>query len=489
MTKDGGAPGLARVALVALVFAVACSGTRGTGRPDSHSSLTVGIGPLPSTSPQQGVQQLVQILSTEPLVRFTDEGRPAPGLAREWSLSPDGRSLTVVVRDGVTFHDGSPLSVDQIATSLNAALPRAMGPAFADVKSLSAASNQQLDFVFSRPSPFMLEALETVIQKPGAPGVGTGPYLASRSKDTNEIVANQHYYLGRPLIDRLIINTYPTTRAAWADMLRGRVGMLLEVDPDAVDSLEASSSIKLFTFTRRYQMMIVFNPASKALNAPAVRRSLNNAVDRDAMIKEALGGFGEPSVSPIWLHHWAFPKSRPHFSFDPAAAAAALPPAGKGAGRLAFSCLIPQGQAYERIALVVKRQLAAVGVDMDPQQVTMNDFVNRLAKGEYEAALVEGINGPTMFRVYEWWHTGGSLNFGRWGSPGLDEAFDRLRHAANDDEYAKAVEGIHLEAMNNPPAIFLAWGQRARAVSTRFVIPSEPGRDILPTIRLWKPAS
>src|SRR5689334_18287048 len=150
MTKDGGAPGLARVALVALVFAVACSGTRGTGRPDSHSSLTVGIGPLPSTSPQQGVQQLVQILSTEPLVRFTDEGRPAPGLAREWSLSPDGRSLTVVVRDGVTFHDGSPLSVDQIATSLNAALPRAMGPAFADVKSLSAASNQQLDFVFSR---------------------------------------------------------------------------------------------------------------------------------------------------------------------------------------------------------------------------------------------------------------------------------------------------------------------------------------------------
>jgi len=70
-----------------------------------------------------------------------------------------------------------------------------------------------------------------------------------------------------------------------------------------------------------------------------------------------------------------------------------------------------------------------------------------------------------------------------------DAALDRVRHAANDDEYRAGVAAFQRAMIDDPPAIFLAWSQRARAVSSRFEVPVEPGRDVLGTLRLWRPAA
>ena len=97
-------------------------------------------------------------------------------------------------------------------------------------------------------------------------------------------------------------------------------------------------------------------------------------------------------------------------------------------------------------------------------------------------------SGPSLFRPYEVWHSGGSINPGGFGSQPIDEAFDRIRHANSDDEYRAGVRGLQQTMVDDPPAVFLGWTQRARAVSNRFQVPSEDGRDILTTLRLWRPA-
>jgi hypothetical protein len=66
---------------------------------------------------------------------------------------------------------------------------------------------------------------------------------------------------------------------------------------------------------------------------------------------------------------------------------------------------------------------------------------------------------------------------------------DRVRLASNDEEYRAGVAAIQRAVVEDPPGIFLAWGQRARAVSRRFDIPPPEDRDILRTLRLWRPAS
>jgi hypothetical protein len=100
------------------------------------------------------------------------------------------------------------------------------------------------------------------------------------------------------------------------------------------------------------------------------------------------------------------------------------------------------------------------------------------------------LGGPSLLRPYEFWHPGGSLFLGATGSSKFDAAFDLVRAAGSDDEYRRASQELQKAAANDPPAIYLAWGQRSRAVSKRFNVPAaEPGRDVLATLRLWKPSA
>jgi hypothetical protein len=82
------------------------------------------------------------------------------------------------------------------------------------------------------------------------------------------------------------------------------------------------------------------------------------------------------------------------------------------------------------------------------------------------------------------------VNAGGLGSPAIDQAFDRVRRAASDQEYRDAVVKLQQTFVDDPPAVFLAWTDRIRAISNRFVVSTpEPGRDILSTLRLWKPVA
>jgi ABC-type transport system substrate-binding protein len=147
---------------------------------------------------------------------------------------------------------------------------------------------------------------------------------------------------------------------------------------------------------------------------------------------------------------------------------------------------VPPDTAYERIALLLKRQLEAVGVVMSLQEVSHVEIGRAFKTREFEAVLVDPISGPTVLRPYRWWHSRGTQNVG-FSSESVDAALDRIRHAANDEAYRGGVEAFQRAIVEDPPAIFLAWTQRARAVSTRFDVPVEPGRDILSTLRLWRP--
>ena len=69
----------------------------------------------------------------------------------------------------------------------------------------------------------------------------------------------------------------------------------------------------------------------------------------------------------------------------------------------------------------------------------------------------------------------------------VDAALDRVRHASNDADYRAGTAAFQQAIEDDPPAIFLAWSDRSRAVTRRFDVQAETGRDVLSTLRLWKP--
>jgi ABC-type transport system substrate-binding protein len=279
-------------------------------------------------------------------------------------------------------------------------------------------------------------------------------------------------------------------RAAWAELLRGQLDMLYEVGVDALDSLESSSSISTFTFSRRYQYGIVLNTEAEVFRSKDVRRALNTAIDRDALIREALNGHATASTGPVWPRNYAYRKDAAGFRIDPAAAAQLLSSRRVGpahAGAVHFTCFVRPDAVHERIALVIKRQLQAIGVDMTVEEVPIDRAVGAIRSRQFEAVLMEMVSAPTLLRPYQMWHSGGAASS---NIPAIDAALDRVRHAAIDDEYVNSVAAFQQAVVDDPPAIFLAWIERARAVSKRFIVPpGEPGRDILGNLRLWKPTT
>ena len=473
-------------------MAGACRG-RGDARPPPGSGaiLRVGVAQLSPSNPTSGLRQLSQNQAVENLVRVGEDGRFQPWLAESLAVAPDGRSVTVKLRPGVTFHDGSPLDSAALVDILPAALRAFTGPLLASgIEHVGAAGRDAVEIRFQDSAPFLRESLEVPIQKPGQAVVGTGPFMSDPRSQT-DLPANPDYYLGRSLVERIRLESYPSLRAAWAELLRGRLDMLYDVGPDDLSSLEGATNVAVFTFTRRYQFVIALNTDAPALRSRDIRRALNMAIDRVAVVRDALSGQGVASSGLVWPRHWAFNPEASAFPFDPKQAARLVASRGgsRKVGSVRFTCLVPAGTEFERLALETKRQLAGVGVDMVVEEASLEDLMGRIANRRFEAALLDVVSGPTLLRPYLVWHSRMQLTPGGLGNPTVDAALDRVRHAPAEPEYRQAVAGLQQAFLDDPPAIFLAWSVRARAVSTRFVVPAvEPGRDVVGTLRLWKPA-
>jgi ABC-type transport system substrate-binding protein len=464
---------------------IACSAARcGNSGPTTHKPFTlrIGLGGVPQQTPQIGLRSLTANGSSEGLLSPQDSGRLRPWLAESWTVAPDGLEVTVQLRRNAEFHDGTPVTAPIVTEALSASLPGVMGPAFDDVKEISAADPWHVRITLRQPSQLVLEALEVPVQKPGKGNVGTGPYIPSPT-NPSELLANPNYYLGRPNIDRFVAIPYTSVRAAWAELLRGNIDMLYETNLDALDSLQGSTDVGVYSYIRHYQYMIVFGAHSAVFRSPEIRRELSAAINREAIVKDALNGHGIPSTGPVPPAHWALEGTAPRLRFDPEIA-------GRLRSRhLKFTCLVPADSAYEPVALAVKQQLAAASVDMRVEEATQEQILHAAASKDFDALLFDPISGPSLFRSYRHWYSRMSFNPKPIESPRIDAALDRVRHATSDNEYRAGVSAFLQAIVDEPPALFLAWGERARAVSRKVdVVTEEKGRDPLINLRLWRPA-
>jgi peptide/nickel transport system substrate-binding protein len=443
-------------------------------------TIRIGFGLASSQTVDVGLLDTARSITQERLLVFGSDGRPLPRLAESWSTSEDGLMLELRLREGVTFHDGSPLTPELIRDRLKRDLPNYMADSFEDVQDVAVGANGAVQIRMNRISSFVMESLDVFIEGPGDPPTGTGPfYFSELSGNQVEVRANDRYYGGKPSIERILIQPYSSVRTAWAEMLRGNIDMLYEVGVDALDLIEPSSGVQIFAFERPYAYMAVLNARRPFFRSPVIRHALNMAVDRETFISKALNSHGKPAISPIWPRHWASDPDMPTFSYQPA------PEVLKG---LEFRCLFSDS-SVERQALELQRQLSEVGVTVELEFVPVDQVLSLLEKGEFDAFLGDIGIAPTMIRPFQFWYSGARYNWGGFSSATVDAALDRIRHAPDDKNYKAAVSELHRAILEDPPAIFLAWSERARAVSTRFEVPAKPGSDILGTLRLWRPVA
>jgi len=450
---------------------------------------------------------LRSFLFAEGLVAIDRQGRPTPRIATDWAWQDKGRTLRVNIRPDVRFHDGTaltaPLSVDIIRQQI----PKADTLGLEAVDSVEATDQRTVVFHLSRPDGFLPAALAGLLMVDDRkPNIGTGPFRLVPNTTGLEAVRNPSYYRGVPGISRIQFVPYATPRASWVGLMRGDVNMALEINKESVEFLEGAARFQILPSIQPFYVPLVFNVRNPVLARVEVRRAIADAIDRDEIVSQGMRGRGQRADAndPVWPNHWAYNRATQQHTFNPNAArvrldAAGLPvrpgTAGRMASRFQLNCIFfSEEPLYERIALLLQRQLAAVGIDLVLEGVKGDEMVKRLGKGEFDSYLFQLASGRDTGWTYRFWHSpNGALGpvMQNTGYRGADAVLDRLRQARDEDEddVRIAIRDLRQRFYDDVPAVFIAWTQLTRAVDKQFDVgdPSDP--DIFANMWRWQLAS
>jgi peptide/nickel transport system substrate-binding protein len=454
-----------------------------------------------------GIAGVANNLVQESLIGIEWDGRPGSRLATRWEWSPDRMSIRLELDKGIKFHDGTGLTAATAADILREGLTRneATAISFQSVTSVEA-DGDSLVVRFSKPDAFFLADLANVaLMHPLKDWLGTGPFkyagsddeLANiRALDSIRLMAFDEYYRGRPHISAVELKRYDDQRGAWAALMRGEIDAVHEVSPSAMDFVEKQSTIRTFPHTRPYYVQVLFNLRHPALKETAVRQALSHAVDRQQIVDSGLDERGLVAEGPIWPQHWAYSAAPKSYSLNTEAATLLLDGAGyriklarqrgRMNSRFRFTCLtLANDSRYEKIGILLQKQLYDIGVDMEIVALPWEQLVARIGKRDFDAFLFERTSGRSLTWTYLAFHSSQSTT----GYTAADRVLDRLRGATNDAETRAAVNDLQRRLYDDPPALFLAWPVVARAVSRDFEVPTEAGRDVMGSLWQWRPAA
>jgi peptide/nickel transport system substrate-binding protein len=485
------------LALIGLLSAFACTAPPAPIPTRGALTLTIGLPQSRQLDPRRIAPAIADILSFERLTTSDDDGRTRPRLLESWSIAGDGLSWTLHVRPDVKFQDGTLLTAVDVKQTIDAAVSnpvaRSNSVCVADVASVAVTGGHEVVVGLRRRCSYLLDDIDRAVSRMSADGktrIGTGAFaVVSSSPDALVFEANRHYHDGVPAIDRVVVRPFDALRTAWAEMMRGDVDFLWEVGPDTAEFLTDRSTVETRSFLGFYVYAMTLNAAKPPFNTGEARRAVSLAIDRAAIVQQALRGRGAPADGPIWPRYWARDARAPGAPHDPAGAEALL--RSRPQGPVSFTCLVPENfSILERVALLVQQQLAEVGVRMRLESLPPDEFNQRIVSGRFDAAILSILGGPSAAGFYRFWHSAGHTrrwNFWGYRNALVDAALDAARDAASEEEFSGAIRRFEAAVRDDPPAVFLAWNQTVQAVSRRFAVPAEQaGRDAIYVLHRWQ---
>ncbi len=263
------------------------------------------VGPSAVNPTIQGIYQSV----FDQFIYQNPDLTPAPGLLTEWGWNDDRTKVMMTVREGVTWHDGSPFTAEDVAWSLNRAAQESTGNPIQFI--WSTLGNFQVDgntvtadVVRFEPTIFKWMYFLTgyvlpkaYYEKVGAEGfeaapIGTGPYMVD-SFERNAFVrlkANPNYWGGKPEFDNVTIKFVPDAASRVAEIESGNSHVTLEMPYEEFDRLKTGGMTGYSTPISDIGM--IFLNDIDVMTDPNVRKAAAHAIDKQTIIDRLLSGYG-----------------------------------------------------------------------------------------------------------------------------------------------------------------------------------------------------
>jgi peptide/nickel transport system substrate-binding protein len=445
---------LAAVSVAAALGLGACSSGDAVDTGDDEAgagALTAAIAGEPDqldphkTTAYFSFQVLENVYDT--LVEPDDDLKMRPALAESWTTSPDQLSWTFTLRDGVTFHDGQPLTSADVVYSFDRIIDGKLSTAyrFESVKDVVAVDPKTVRIDLTGPTPNLLANIGSfkgtaIVQKKNvddgkiasAP-VGTGPFsFESYQRGTSiSLARNDGYWGGAPKLPGVKFTFVKEPGTALANLKGGQVQWTDNIPPAQVESLTSGDEPVVRSVPSNDYWYFALNQAKKPFDDPRVRQAFAWAIDREAIAQAAKFGAAEVNQTAIpetsaWYYDYA------PYSQDVAKATSLLQQAG--VSNLQVDLMVTsEFPETIQVAQVMKDQLAAVGVTLN---IRTEDFATWLADqgaGTFDGFMLGWLGNvdPDEF-YYSQHHSAGANNYQKYRNPRTDQLLDQGRRATDE---------------------------------------------------------
>jgi peptide/nickel transport system substrate-binding protein len=423
----------------------------------------------------------------ETLVRYRADGtRPEASLATTWA-NANGRVWTFTLREGVKFHDGTPLDADAVVANLDA-LRRSRGfPGQAH-----RAGPRVVTITLDRPNAALLATLSQPffsLQSPrelrrGATGrpVGTGPFrLGETRPGLVELIPNWAYWNGAPRLGGIVFRRFPDEESLAAALLSGEADVSSAVGYQRLPRLRASPDIALHSKTGLNIAFLSLNNERRPLDDRRVRQAIARAIDRPALVSRFLGGHGLPARNPLPPSLWGYSARTKDLALDRAAVRRLLAEAGFPDGFRVTLLVADAPRPYLPSPLAeaaqIRDDLARVGIRAAIRAVpTWAEYLETAGRGDYDMAIL-GWQADTMdpndfLSTLLASESVGATNRSRYRSTAMDTLLKRGRRGGGPAERLAAYEEAQALFQRDMPwvplyhvSIFLASREPVRGLT------------------------
>jgi peptide/nickel transport system substrate-binding protein len=434
------------------------------------------------------------------LIRFDDRGIPYGDLAETWGISQDGKIYNFSIRSDAVWHDGQPVTSDDIAFTVellrndNLPLPPDLREFWKQVDvhildektiqfELPEAFSPFLDYLTFGVLPMHIWQdipPESMIDSPAnLQPVGSGPFKFDKLivEDDQikgvELSAFSDYYERPPYFEKLVFRYYPDAQSSLAAYENGDVLGIGQVSQEILTPVLQNENIGLYS-GREPRMGLVYlnldNPATGFFKDPDIRRALLMGINRQRIIDRLLGGQAVIADGPILPGTWAYYENIEQVPYDPEGALAMLKEAGytipseggdvraKDGVSLSFDLIYPDIPPYAEIAQAIQQDWSRLGVRANLKALPYEELLaNHLDPGTYQAALVDLNLGRTPDPdPYPFWHqaqASGGQNYARWDDRQASEFLEQARVEVDLPERARLYKNFQVRFANQLPAL------------------------------------
>ncbi|HEX6440680.1 MAG TPA: ABC transporter substrate-binding protein [Stellaceae bacterium] len=397
----------------------------------------------------------------------------APSLAESWTAAPDGLTFEFAIRQGAKFHNGEPVTAEDVKFSYERYRGTSHELMKENVASIEALDPSHVRFKLKKPWPDFLSFYSSAsgagwivpkkyVEKVGDDGfkkapIGAGPYKFVSFNPGVELVleAFDGYWRKTPAVKRLTMRVIPDEATRTAALKRGEIDIAYSIRGELADEVQKTPGLALKPVVLLAPNWLYF-PEQWDPKSPwhdlRVRQAANLAIDREGMSKALFLGYCKITNSIVpytFEYYWEPPAAK----YDPAEAKKLMAAAGHAAGFDAG--MLYCDSSYSNMAEVSVNNLAEIGIQTRLEPVERAAFYTAYGNKKYRRGIVQaasGAFGNAATRMAAFVVKGGAFAYGNY--PDIDELYpqqaDEMDHEKRAAILTKMQELVHEKAIYAP---------------------------------------